>query len=409
MNRCVTILFLGCLLGTALRAAPADTDINALPFTQTDLFAVPDDSFLTGEQWVLARSVVIEGDARDDLFLFAGASRPGLSKPGSGTITIKGSVGGDLWAAGQKIEVYGPVERHLRAASQMLVLDNRVGGNLWVAATTVSLDTNSIVVGSARILADYIILRGTVDGNLIIKARKVILDGIVNGSVSIKASEIEILSNTRIHGALTCESPVAPIPAREAVIDGGITQKKTVAAKEDLLFRLITTLLSFIGAILAGTFFILFSPRLVSRSALWMETFPWRTLLVGLAAFTLVPLAAFVLFVSLLGIPLALVTTTLWGLGIYMGRFVAALSVARLLTGLRRTQPIPIPLPRLMLLGLFLFYAAAFLPDFLSDAIWFWFTVTGLGGLIMASRRAPLPVFPTPPPVPKSETNDTAP
>lgn len=399
MNRCATILFLGCLLATSLLAAPADSDINALPFTQTDLFAVPDDSILTGEQWVLARSVVIDGDARDDLFLFAGASRPGLAKPGSGTITIKGSVGGDLWAAGQKIEIYGPVERHIRAASQMLVLDNRVGGNLWVAATTVSLDTNSIVVGSARILADYIILRGTVDGNLIIRARKVILDGIVNGSVSIKASEIEVLSNTRIHGALTCESPVVPIPARQAVIDGGITHQNPVAAKEDLLFRLITTLISFIGAILAGVFFIYFSPKLVARSALWMETFPWRTLLVGLAAFTLVPLAGFILFVSLLGIPLALVTATLWGLGIYMGRFVAALSVARLLTGMRRTQPIPLPLPRLMLLGLSLFYAASFLPDFLSDAIWFWFTVTGLGGLILASRGSPLPLIPAPPPL----------
>lgn len=370
-------------------AAPVAPEPSAFPFIQTDLFHLGAGEIIPGEQWVMARNVVIDGEARDDLFVFAGASRLGLTTSGSGTIAVNGSVGGDLWAAGQKIELNGPVEHHVRAATQLMRVDSRIGGNLYTAATTVSLDTNAIVVGSAHVLADYFILRGTVDGNLHVTAREVRIDGTVHGSAIVKADKITILSNTRIDGTLTYDCPASIMPDRQAVIAGGLTKKLADSGDTFTLLQAITTLLSFIGAILAGLSFFLFAPRYVARSALWMEAYPWRTLLVGLGAFMLLPFAIIVMFASLLGIPLALVTGTLYGLGIYLGRFIAALSIARLLTGARRRQVIPLPSPRLLLMGLSLFYLATFLPDFLGDAIWFWFTVTGLGGLILAARGTP--------------------
>ncbi len=396
MKRCLPTTLLAALCALPAIAAPANPEPSAFPFIQAETFRLANAEVIVGEQWILARNILLDGDARDDLFLFAGASRLGLTTAGAGTMTLNGSIGGNLWAAGQSIEIHGPVEHHVRTAAQLLRIDSRIGGNLYSAASTVSLDTNSIVIGSARVLADYFILRGTVDGNLHITAREVRIDGIVHGSVFVKADKITILSNTRINGTLTCETAMAVMPDRQAVITGGLTQREPVSNDTFSMLQVLTTFLAFIGAILAGIFFFVFTPRYVVRSTLWMEACPWRTLLVGLAAFLLAPFAILFMFASLLGIPLALVTGTLYGLGIYLGRFIAALSLARLLTGARQRQPIPLPSPRLLLMGISFFYLATFLPDFLSDAIWFWFTITGMGGLILAVRGTPAPLLAEP-------------
>jgi cytoskeletal protein CcmA (bactofilin family) len=389
MKRRVLSTFLAAFCSLPVLAAPAATEPFPFPFIQTDAYHLGADEYLPGEQYVFARNIAIDGDARDDLFLFAGASRLGLSSKDAGSLILNGTARGDIWAISQRMDLNGPVEHHVRAATQLLRVNNRIGGNLYAAATTVSLDTNAIVVGSARILADYCILRGTVDGDLRITAREVRIDGVVHGSVLIKAATIAILSNARIDGTLTYESAATVMPDRQAVITEGITRQAPAGDDTFSLFQALATLLSFIGAILAGIFFYVFAPRLVVRSTLWMENYPWRTLLVGLGAFMLTPFAVLFMLASFLGIPLGLVTGALFGLGVYLGRFIAALSLARLLTGARQRQAIPQPSPRLLLLGLALFYLATFLPDFLAHAIWFWFTVTGMGGLIMAVRGAP--------------------
>jgi cytoskeletal protein CcmA (bactofilin family) len=398
----ISALALGAV--TAL-AEPAQSDPTAFPFVQMDEFRLPAGHSLPDEQWILARNITIDGDAQDDLFLFAGASRQGLTTTGSGLVAINGALNSDLWAAGQTLEINGPVEHHLRAASHLLRLNSRVGGNVLAAATTASLDTNAIVGGSVRIMADYFILRGTIDGNLRITARKVDIDGEVQGSVFIRADEIGILSNARIHGDLTCETMGPVNPDSRAVIDGARITRQPLGQESFSIFKAASTLIAFIGALLAGLFFFLVAPRTVARSTLWMENYPWRTLLVGMAALLTAPLLILFMFATILGIPMALVMGGLYGLALYLGRFIAALSVARLLTGRRSRQPIPLPTPHLMVLGLALFYLSSFLPAFLADAIWFWFTVTGMGGLIMGMRGAlPLPAGSTPPPLPGTET-----
>lgn len=406
MNRVLIILLLGFLSLSSVEADTNETDMGILPFIQADVYHIPADASLTQEQWVMARAVKMDGAAQGDLFLFAGAAKLGFSKSDSGLIEINGPVAGNLWAAGQKIEINGPVEHHVRMAGQMIRINNRINGNVLAAATTVSLDTNGIVAESARIMADYFILRGTVDGDLVVHANKVILDGVVKGSAKIRAREISVLSKARL-GSLTCETVNQVVPDSKAIIDGPLLVRPPASAKNATLVTFATTFVSYIGAILAGVFFLLFSPRMVVRSTLWMETYPWRTLLVGLAAFVVVPVAAIFLFVSLLGIPLALVISALYGLGLYLGRFIAALSLARLFTGARRRHPMPLPSYRLMLLGLTFFYIASFLPAFLADAIWFWFTITGMGGLIMAARGTPITILPFPPPIPPTRNTDS--
>jgi cytoskeletal protein CcmA (bactofilin family) len=394
------MLILGLLSAVPLGTHAASPDFSDLPIAMTNLFVLPAGSELADEQGVVAGNITLDGDARDDLFLMAGAGRLGLSNTNSGNILITGSAWGDVWAAARKIDIRGPVAGHVRAASQVLVLDSQVDGNLWAAATTVSFETNALVGGTARVWADFVILRGKIDGNLVIRANKVVLDGAVNGSVSIAATEVSVLSNTRILGQLVCETPTPILPDREAVIEGGIAPKAIAAPERRILFEVMTAMIYFVGAILAGIFFLLFAPKLAVRSTMWMETCPWRTLLTGMAALFLTPVIVFFLLVSLLGLPIALVLGALWGVGAYLGRFVAALALARMLTNARRTQPIPGPSPRLLLMGLALFYASAFLPAFLADAIWLWFTVTGLGGLILSLRGSPVPLLPFPPPVP---------
>ncbi len=395
MKRFVLTILTAAFCSLTAVAEPTTPAPAFLPLVQTDTYTLASEHVFPYELWVLARNIRLDGRAGDDVFLLAGATRPGFSTTNSGSIAVNGWTGGSCWAAGMNVELNGNVERHARLAAQVVRVNGRIGGNFMTAAVTVSLDTNATVGGSARILADYFILRGTVEGNLQVSARKVVLDGVVNGSADIRAETISVLSKTRIRDTLTCESSEPVRPDGEAVIGGGVL---TRAPENNMALSFTGTLLSFIGATLVGMFFILFSPRMLVRSVCWMEAAPWRSLLTGLGVLLVIPFAIYFSFASLLGIPLSLVTAGLYGLGVYLGRFVAALSIARLLTGSRRRQPLPIPSAPLMALGLALFYLAFFLPAFLADAIWFWFTVSGLGGLFLSVRGMPAMPFPATPP-----------
>ncbi len=397
------LVLLVFLLGFQLSTRSNETTAVPLPFHWEETFSLTPGERMTGDLLILTREAHIEGEVSDDLFLLTGFSSS-FSRPSTnaGLARISGFIRGTLWAAGTRLVLDGEVERHVRAAFQTIQLGGRVDGNAWLAGETVTITPQAMIGGNLRTAAGQFILRGTVDGHLAVKAREIVLDGIVNGSAALHADKITILAGSQIHGPLDIYSPQPVIPSRNAAIEGPI---RHVTLRSPNRWTL--TFVSFSALLLLALFLSFVTPPFVIRPVLLLEFYPWKSLAFGLGALILIPLLALLAFLSLMGIPLSLLLGALYLLGLMSGKIVAAFMLGRLLTGNRGQPLIPMQALPQLLLGLFLFQAALLLPPPFSNALWLWFTATGLGGMILALRppRTPLP----PPPIPSSSPNDVSP
>lgn len=158
------------------------------------------------------------------------------------------------------------------------------------------------------------------------------------------------------------------------------------------------------GAIMTGLVFVSLMPGIVALSVHKLGESPWRCILFGFVTFALVPMTAFFLLFTLVGIPLSVMLVLAYVILMYLGKIVVGLYVGHLI--IRRKTPIP---PNLlfpvMSLGLLVLYAATSLPFPIGITAWFVITLAGMGALVgsLLDRRIPVMINYSPdkpPPVP---------
>ena len=109
---------------------------------------VPNDLF------VAAETVTIDGTVQGDVGALARR------------VVVNGTVDGDLWAAAQLVEVKGRVLGDVRVFGGTLVVDGSVGGNVQGAAGRVEVGTAGNVGGDMMVYTERVILKGRVQGDV---------------------------------------------------------------------------------------------------------------------------------------------------------------------------------------------------------------------------------------------------
>lgn len=403
----------------ALLAAGAVHVATATEFKATDRFEVTPDAIVSNEVWLQAQTITLAGTTLDDVFMLAaGTASPGATNPVA-PIRIMGAVGGDLWAAGESVEVSGAVSNHARlAASKLVRLTGTVGGNLMAAGTAISLESGSRVGGSALLAGNEILLSGTVNGPTRVYAAKATLAGRFNGDVTLTATDIVMMPGTHVAGNLYYLMNKDLIPGDGVVVEGKLERltPKPDAARPASSEWMWVQLGLLAGAMLTGIAFVSLLPGIVALSVHKFTESYWRCLAFGFVAFALIPMVAFFLLFTLIGIPLSLMMLLAYGLLLYLSKIVTALFLGHLMLGHGK----PLPATRLypaMALGLLVIYAAVNLPFPFDIVGWFALTLPGLGAFVAAilDRRIPVmvatpqgPSGDQPPPLPGVPPSGTA-
>jgi hypothetical protein len=141
-------------------------------------------------------------------------------------------------------------------------------------------------------------------------------------------------------------------------------------------------ILLFSGALAAGLLFIALFPRYTGHAVRRVRRSFWNTALIGGLAFVLLPAAAVLAVLTVIGIPVGLLLAAGYLVLLYVSKIVVGLAVGGIL--LQRSGPQPYGSAALtMAVGLLLLYFLASLPIVGSiGTIIIMFT--GLGGLILA-------------------------
>jgi hypothetical protein len=223
------------------------------------------------------------------------------------------------------------VGQNVYAAGGRLSIDAAVGRNLRIAGGQVELGRNGSVAGNVTVGGGQVLLRGAVKGVLMVSGGRVTLDAPVDGDVTATAGQLKLGPNARIGGALRWRSgealerdPAAQVagaverlalPGRAA---SGPRSRDGDGDRDERASRRFGRAASAgwvwtLGLMLLAAAMVAAVPGVSQRMALlWRERFGWSVLW-GFIALVCVPVAALILLVSVIGLPLGLLALLLYG------------------------------------------------------------------------------------------------
>jgi len=333
-----------------------------------------------GEDWFGAGAAVELAEPVDGDALLAG-----------GTVESNASVGGDLTAAGGRVAVRAAIGDDLYAAGGRVEVDALVHGNARIAGGQVVIAPESRIEGRSAVAGGTVDLRGRFGRNLTVAGGDVTLGGEVAGDVAVYAESLRVLPGTRIGGRLSYRTAEEVVLPPDVQVVGGVEHEQTDAAARNRSrwsapFLAVGWL--WIGGLFAlGLVLALSLAAFSLRASTALAHRPWAGLGVGFLVLVCVPAVALALFITLIGIPVALVLLLVYLAMLIVGYVVGALFLADRL--LERASPggPRSTLGRLVALLLVL-VALAFINSLplIGGLVRLAVLLLGLGGIVLAFR-----------------------
>ncbi len=330
--------------------------------------------------------------AGDDVSL--GGRIEGSAIMAGGRSEVAAHVMGDAVLAGGTVEVRGQVDDNVYTAGGDVRIDATVRGDVLAAGGTVLISRSADVAGDMTLAGGSLIVDGRVGGRLSAYAGSVSIDGRIDGDVEVAAERVRLGPEARIGGRLIYRSPERPEIAAGAVIAGGVERahrRVTGINAESGFGRVIAGVfraLWLAGVLLIGAALILLLPGFSREAAATVRTDPVASLALGFAVLVAVPLAAIVLFITIIGIPLGLVVLLGYGLLLMLGYVTAAVFIGdAALARLRRADAGQAGWRVLFLTGALLLIAMLRWVPWIGDAAVFVLFLVGLGAFTLRSFR----------------------
>jgi cytoskeletal protein CcmA (bactofilin family) len=218
----------------------------------------------------------------------------------AGTVRVTGTVGGSLRVAALRVESAGAIADD----AAMLTVEARVDGS---AGRDVM-----VVGGDARVGA-------TVGRDLLAQVWRLRLEGDVSGKVIARADDLEVAAGSRVGDDVTVQVTDRLEVSPEAEIGGRVIEREILAPVWAKATTRLVAWLSLPALLVAGILLSWVFRGTARRAPEIAGERPWKSALVGLALVVLPPLASLPLFLSLVGIPLALVILVAWLLALVLG------------------------------------------------------------------------------------------
>ncbi len=332
-------------------------------------------------------SITVDGTVTGDLIAFGRQ------------ITVRGMVQGSVFSFAQRVEVTGRVGGNVLGFAQNVRLEGETAGNLYAAAQSVTVGDDAGVVGNAIIGAQDGIINGSVGRDLTVGAGSLSITGAVGRNILFGGETLTVLAPARIEGELEAhlvEKDNLRIDPGATILGPTTLELREVEPNQFwTLGFYVGWLIRLAGAFLAGfVLFWIFPPaREVSLD-------DGRALLsaggIGFLAAVATPVAAILVGITLIGLPVALTALAAWILGLYLGKVVIAQLIGRALLGSGSIAASGVAGP--LLAGLVLVFVATSLP-YVGGVVNVLLTLLGFGALLGIAYRTwkarPEPQSPT--------------
>jgi hypothetical protein len=316
------------------------------------------ESIRTGDITTVAAGETVDG------MIFMGGNNINIAGEINGagqSITISGTVKGDVICAGRDIMINGVIEGNIRLAGQNIILSGTVGNSATIAAQNLNITDGSIVSRDLLGGSQSIIIGGQIGRDVVAGSQDLTINGNVGRNIDGDTNTLTVGSTGRIGGNVNYTGTYDPNILSGGTIVGSVnrtapqTETKTASYSPIALafsgFIYVFISMMIVALIVASLF-----PRTLNNAFTTTTKAPVHTILVGIAAAILIPVSIVMLLMTFVGAPLAIMAVLAWILiTILTGPFVGY-SIGH---SILRTDEYPV---RVMLLGGSILMVFSFIP-----------------------------------------------
>ncbi|MFA6307026.1 MAG: polymer-forming cytoskeletal protein [Patescibacteria group bacterium] len=360
--------------------------VSAYSIKTDDSVYVPKSETIEGNLYAAGANVTIEGKVTGDVFCAGQA------------INISGEVAGDVICAGQSISVSGNVGGSLRAVGNSINLSGKVSRNVMAFGASILSSASSSVGWDMMTFGAFGQIAGNVGRDLYGGLGQASLSGQIGKNVNLNFGQQNKKSDKPaliLTGTAVIGGDVKYTSNQEATIENGavvkgevihnfpkITAKKSGANGIGWWWGKIISLFS---ALVLGLVLISFWREQIIKITDLMLKKVGPSLGWGVLALLLTPIAAIILLITIIGIPLSLILMALWLIAMYVSKILAGILIGRsFLSNYWLKQKDSLILA--MIIGIIIAYLIFALPiigSFVALLAVLW----GLGGILLALKN----------------------
>lgn len=306
------------------------------------LFSIPGSAYTTiepGESATISVTTVIE----DDLYIAGGTVIIQSNVLGDlvvvgGTVEIYGNVTGDVMAGAGNLIINGEVGDDVRVGAGNVIINGKIADDLIAGTGTIFVADNAMIGGDMVFGAGQAELRGDIGGDVLGGGEDVIIAGNIEGDVEIGMSSIKILPTASINGSLNYSAP------REVDIPSGTVKERVTFVqhtgykeeKEKEVIKsesVIWWVIKYLSLLVVGLVSLAIWPKRTVLVAEEIKRSPLKNFGLGFLLAIAGILGVFLLFITVIGIPLgfALLFITLFDIyaarifvGFLIGRYISS-------------------------------------------------------------------------------------
>lgn len=262
-----------------------------------------------------AQFVDIFGHLSNDLF---SASR---------NIVINGSIDDDAIIAGRTVTFSGRIGDMLIAAGETVVIDGEITGDLFVASNKIRLTSNAHISGNVGLAGNEVIFEnGIIEGWVRITGNTIFLDGSISGIVKLYGNDFTFGKNYH------------PLSATIVNTSHRITESDLPNAPNDLNINieekeenwgvaLLFGVWFYISTLIIGFLIILLFRNTTGDLYRFSTENYFKNTGIGILLFLGIPIVITLFLVLVVTIPLSIMIMTLYGLTLFLGFLLVALSL----------------------------------------------------------------------------------
>jgi cytoskeletal protein CcmA (bactofilin family) len=246
-------------------------------------------------------------------------------------ITLKAPVAGSVFALGAHVDVQDEVGKGLYAMAESIRVAGTVHDHARLAGDTVEITSSAHLEGPVSIAARTAKLAGELPGGTKVAARSASIDGHIAGDLEVSAENLEIGPAAHIDGRLRYRGDRAPVIASGAEVTGGIDRLPSRHGRFSWggghHLGGFGHGLGFGASLLIGIAMLLLGPAFMTEASTIARRDWAQSLGVGFMVLVGTPIAAVLLAITLIGIPVALLLIMLFAALLMLGYVCGAIAV----------------------------------------------------------------------------------
>lgn len=295
--------------------------LSALAMTgyHGDVVILEESEVINHNYYAAGNFVEIKGTVNGDVFV-----------AGDTVVINSENINGDIFAAASNVDVVGQVNGSLRLVGEKINIDAQVDGNAMVAGQNFRISDGSLVSGNVTFFGQMLNVSGQVS-RLEGAVASLVLTGTVDNDVDIYLGESSDstlnISNEAVVGGTFYYQAIKELDINSQASISEVAYNKII--KKDYesgveKFSVLAWLWKFFGMLVVGMVLLYMWPSIFEKSYRTVYKKPIARFFQGFALLVLTPIFCILLAITVIGIPISIITMILWGLSLYLAGILAA-------------------------------------------------------------------------------------